>query len=109
MYADISINGGWLNDSLASNSELFHSITKQPESEVNMITSHTEQMEGIVAIGDTISALTRIARDNGYTIHDVPADDDCLFSSIVYQLQSSNKDKHTLRRMLVSYLRTIQI
>ena len=56
-----------------------------------------------MAIGDKISALTRIAKENGYIIHDVPADGDCLFSSIAYQLQSSNIDKHTLRRMLVSY------
>ena len=78
MYADINMNGGWLNDSVTNNSELFHSLTKQPES-FNTITSHTEQIEGIVAIGVTISALTRIAKDNGYIIHDVPADVNSTF------------------------------
>ena len=54
LYADIIINDGWLNDSVANNNESFHSISKQLKSEVNTITSHTEQMEGIVAIGDTM-------------------------------------------------------
>ena len=45
-------------------------------------------------IDDTISPLTRIAKENGYIIHDVPGDGDCLVSSIACQLQSYNIDKH---------------
>ena len=32
--------------------------------------------------------LETIASQNGFTIHDVPADGDCMFSAIVYQLNS---------------------
>ena len=103
MYAGVSINDEWLNDSVANNSELFNSLTKQPdglESRVNTTAKYTEQ---VVQIDDTISSLTVIAKENGYIIHDVSGDGDCLFSSIGCQLQSYNIDKHTLRSMLVSF------
>ena len=90
LYADISINDEWLNDSIANKSELFNSLTKQPdelESGINTTAKCTKQM---VQIDDTISPLTRIAKENGYIIHDVPGDGDCLFSSIACQLQSYN-------------------
>ena len=32
--------------------------------------------------------LSSIASSNGFTIHDVPADGNCLFSAIAYQLAS---------------------
>ena len=55
----------------------------------------------------TIIILRGIAFRHGFTVHDVPADGDCMFSAIAYQLASiglSDIDAHTLRTMLVSHL-----
>ena len=51
--------------------------------------------------------LKDIAFRHGFTVHDVPANGDCMFSAIAYQLASiglSDIDAHTLRTMLVSHL-----
>ena len=51
--------------------------------------------------------LEALARDNSFTIHDVPYDGNCMFSAIAYQLQSSgicNIESHELRQMVVNYL-----
>ena len=32
--------------------------------------------------------LTTLARENGFTIHDVAGDGNCLYNAVVYQLQS---------------------
>ena len=50
--------------------------------------------------------LETIASQNGFTIHDVPADGDCMFSAIVYQLSSIgiHVDSPTLRQNVVDYL-----
>ena len=32
--------------------------------------------------------LTRVARENGFTIHNVPGDGNCLFNAVAYQLES---------------------
>ena len=50
--------------------------------------------------------LETIASQNGFTIHDVPADGDCMFSAIVYQLSSIgiHVDSPTLRQHVVDYL-----
>ena len=46
--------------------------------------------------------LETVARETGFTVHEVPRDGNCLFSSVAYQSKISS-DK--LRSMLVSYLR----
>ena len=50
--------------------------------------------------------LETIASQNGFTIHDVPADGDCMFSAIVYQLNSIgiHVDSQTLRQNVAEYL-----
>ena len=52
-------------------------------------------------------ALRAFAKENGYVVHDIPSDGDCLFSTIAYQLKSvglQNIDKCELRRMVADYL-----
>ena len=59
------------------------------------------------ALTVAFSVLERAARENGFAIHDVPYDGDCLFSSIAYQLESiaaCRVDKNTLREILVDHL-----
>ena len=50
--------------------------------------------------------LETIASQNGFTIHDVPADGDCMFSAIVYQLNSIgiHVDSQILRQNVAEYL-----
>ena len=50
--------------------------------------------------------LKTIASQNGFTIHDVPADGDCMFSAIVYQLSSIgiHVDSQTLRQNVADYM-----
>ena len=50
--------------------------------------------------------LETVASQNGFTLHDVPADGNCMFSAIVYQLNSIgiHVDSHTLRQNVVEYL-----
>ena len=53
------------------------------------------------------NVLEQVAGENGFAIHNVPYDGDCLFSSIAYQLEpitacSVNKSK--LRQMVVDHL-----
>ena len=51
--------------------------------------------------------LETIASQNGFTINDVPADGDCMFSAIVYQLINIgiDVDSQTLRQNVADYLR----
>ena len=51
--------------------------------------------------------LETIASQNGFTIHDVLYDSDCMFSAVVYQLNSSNIcdfDSNALRQTIADYL-----
>ena len=51
------------------------------------------------------------ASQNGFTIHNVPYDGDCMFSAIVYQLNSSGVcdfDSKALRQAVVDYLHANQ-
>ena len=52
-------------------------------------------------------ALEELARENGFAIHDVPYDGNCMFSAVAYQLQSTgicNVDSSKLRAMLANHL-----
>ena len=53
--------------------------------------------------------LEEIANQNDFTIHDVPADGDCMFSAIAYQLNRSNicdVDSTLLRDMAADHLQS---
>ena len=54
-----------------------------------------------------ICKLETIASQNGFTIHDLPADGDCMFSAIVYQLTSTgicDVDSQTWRQNFIDYM-----
>ena len=51
--------------------------------------------------------LEAVASQNGFTIHPVPSDGNCMFSAVSYQLQTSgvcNVDNNELRQMVANYL-----
>ena len=52
-----------------------------------------------------------MASPNGFTIHNMPYDGDCMFSAILYQLNSTGVcdfDSNTLRKAVVDYLQANQ-
>ena len=54
--------------------------------------------------------LKTLADQNGFTIHDVPHDGNCMFSAIAYQLQSigiCGIDASKLREMVANHLENI--
>ena len=111
LYKDVAINDNWVQDSLANNSDLFTGLT---EESTDTNGTHTdENMDTGTVVSQTCSienvgnVLNSIASRNGFTIHDVPANGDCLFSAIAYQLPSigiTDIDADNLRIMLVSHL-----
>ena len=55
------------------------------------------------------TTLQELARDNGFTIHDVPRDGNCMFSALAYQLQhagicDAHCDSTELREMVATHL-----
>ena len=162
LYANISINNDWINDSLANDTELFTSLTQQPNEIVNkeevieivnteelneigntkelneivkteepnekeelneIVTTEqpyeivtTEEPELIIEVStsdqldiitNAYNMLSSIAQRNGYNIHNVAADGNCLFAAIAYQLPFigiHNIDIHALRNNVVSHL-----
>ena len=70
LYYDIEISSDWF-DSVTKDTEYFNN-----QSEVVSI-NVTEETEN-----DINSTFVKLAKDNGYIVHDVPRDGDCLFSAI---------------------------
>ena len=124
LYADIQIADNWVESAIADNEELLTSMLEQPEcmdttesvpanvpekcvsSEVTVLTN----IPIIDSIDDPVShyanVLESFVRQHGLAVHDVPADGNCLFSSVAYQLQNTGKlvDVVTLRQVIVRYL-----
>ena len=107
LYKDVTINEGWVSDSLAADSELFTGLTEPTEESMdtnNTCTGTEESMETACAQPQSANnVLSSITSRNGFTIHDVPDDGNCLFSAIAYQLPSigiRGIDTNTLRTMV---------
>ena len=129
LYAEIEITDNWVENAIANDDELLTSMLEQPEcmdtSRISDVTEsstrsditcdttvHTNvQNSCSVSVGDPvsnyyISVLESFVRQHGFTIHDVPRDGNCLFSSVVCQLYKNGYciDEYTLRQMVVRYM-----
>ena len=51
---------------------------------------------------DCSDTLTILARENGFTIHVVPGDSNCLFNAIAYQLEFVNANE--MREIVANHL-----
>ena len=97
LYTDVEVNDDWLNNSIGNNAELCTSLTEN-SSDTSTLPSQMESLHDV---------LCQIAEQNGFSIHDVPSDGNCLFAAIAYQLPSiglTGMDVDILRNDLVSYL-----
>ena len=49
-----------------------------------------------------MDTLTELAKEKGFTVHDVPGDGNCQFNAIAYQLESVNASE--MREIVVNHL-----
>jgi hypothetical protein len=102
LYADIDINDDWLQQAVTNDEDLFGGLVEQCNT--NNLNSDTDDMntysESVLPVQqphsmecypDSLSndsnaftiafnVLEQVATENGFAIHDVPYDGDCLFS-----------------------------
>ena len=125
LYKDVTINEDWVDDSLTTGSELFTGLTEPTKESMDTDNTCTEESMGTENIEESNTCteetmetsctqpqsandvLSSIASRNGFIIHAVPDDGNCLFSAIAYQLASigiPDIDANTLRAMVVSHL-----
>lgn len=110
LYANININDNWLEDSLSNDADLFAALVKQPDTSDESsntelcIQNHMQNRSDHVSMEPTTTAsnltygnngftaasdrLQTLARENGFTVHNIPGDGNCLFNAITYQLRS---------------------
>ena len=115
LYADVNVNEQWVDECEANDSDIFHGLVRQPETNNSDCvpsnpqeptqddsTNHNEPMEcepsmtndnnscdSTSDIAIASSRLTTLARENGLTVLDVPRDGNCLFNAVAYQLDLS--------------------
>lgn len=124
LYTDVNINDNWLEESLANDADLFAGLVKLPDtnsdcSNMELLTHGSDTQvhtvptcssnlsftnDELMAASDRLQALVR---DNGFVIHNVPGDGNCLFNAIAYQLRSMGMTVgsiNNLRSTLANYL-----
>ena len=136
LYADIEINLDWLQESITEDSDLFGGLVGQPSTseensdselptEDTTTTTHRSNLSGKSLPSGTVelfpkislarlspytsakSTLERVAQENGFAIHNVPYDGNCLFSAVAYQLESAGVcvvDSSELRLLVANHL-----
>ena len=114
LYKDIDINTDWVTQSLHDDDEMLCSLIENPPvtdmdvSEPPPTSPTVVTCNSSSSVDDVITAysvLSRVARERGFTIHEVPRDGNCLFMAISYQLKHCQIDSDVMRSMLVTYLR----
>ena len=126
------MNEHWVDESQANDGDVFQGLVRQSETNTlddvpsNTLqehtledsTNHNEPMEcepGLAhghnacvlngSANDIVAAwdrLTRLARENGFTVHDVPGDGNCLFNAVAYQLDSVSANE--MREIVANHL-----
>ena len=135
LYADVDINEQWFEEALTNDEQLGRCLFEQndgdmdteceydnsscangsntdipvgtmnTESESSMESCSNSDVKNVVSVA--LHKLESLANQNGFTIHHVPYDGNCIFSAISYQLQNTgvcNVDSNELRQMLANYL-----
>ena len=120
LYADIDVNMEWLETAMANDAELCECLVEQSDCDEEPIVDSVDSpvtassaiaMDCVDPLVTAMHNLETQASQNGFTIHDVPYDGDCMFSSILHQLNSTGMcdfDSKALRRAVVEYLQANQ-
>ena len=121
LYADVDIVHDWVESATADDEELVMSMLEQPESmehdDNTDVAVFNEGSDPPIATDSSVNpndpvsyytnALKAFARNEGFEIHDVPSDGNCLFSACAYQLQYLGRDvvdASSLRQAVCQYL-----
>ena len=98
LYAGIEINDQWLEQAMSSDEEFFTSIVEQSDVDASDKSINTDADESMDTFPCNLpetdpltvasNALEQLAHENGFAIHNVSSDGNCMFSAIAYQLQS---------------------
>ena len=121
LYADVDIADDWVESATADDEDLVMSMLEQPDSmehdENTDVAVFNEGSDLPIATDSSVNpsdpvsyytnALKVFARKEGFEIHDVPSDGNCLFSACAYQLQYLGRDvvdASSLRQAVCQYL-----
>ena len=111
LYFDIEVNNDWIKQSMINDhEELFKSITAGNTNNVTHDNITGQDYTNLIndpVLSGPFDILCSRAKANGFNIHNVPSDGNCLFSAITYQLPSIGMqyiDPQALRLMVVDYL-----
>ena len=104
LYSSIDINNEWINNDSVANSEFIKHRNMDNECSDEIVCAR----DNIQSYDDPMTILCKIAKARGFSIHDVPGDNNCFFHAVLYQLPNIGIqciDAKTLRSMVVDYLR----
>ena len=115
LYADVDIADDWVENAIADNEDLVMSMFEQPErmehdgnpDTADGSASSDSSCQSSDPVSYCTNALKVFASKEGFAIHDVPSDGNCLFSACAYQLQSLGRDvvdASSLRQAVCQYL-----
>ena len=116
IYANITINPNWEEQSEEDHLTLFSALMQQDcsgeDCEISVKLPSRDpksnsSYEGSSKIAQTYQKLRCLASERGFVIKDVPADGDCLFSAISVQLESIGIQKvesRDLRSAVADYM-----
>ena len=102
---------------MSSDEELFTSIVEQSDVDASDKSINTDADDSMDTLPCSLpetepfivasNALEQLPYENGFAIHNVPSDGNCMFSAIAYQLQSMGicvVDSISLRHMVANHL-----
>ena len=113
LYANVNVNRQWMDECEANDNDIFHmhGLVNQLETKDNNCASDS-RAGGNNSCNDCLTSdvdipsgrLAKLARDNGFTVHDVPGDGNCLFNAVAYQLHSVSASE--MREIVANHLKS---
>ena len=126
LYADIDVNEQWFEEAMDDSEELCKYLVEQDDDSMDIECEKPENdgccafnavmnvgSEPVDFFGDSneflmaVGQLKTLARVNGFNIHEVPCDGNCMFSAVSYQLKNSgvcSADSNEIRQNVADHL-----
>ena len=117
LYADTDVNTELLETAMAKDTDLCECLVEQNDCDKQPIVDSDICVDSpVIASPDTamenlVTAMHNLetqANQNGFTIYNVLYDDDCMFSSILYQLNGTGVCDFNSKQAVVDYLQANQ-